>query len=57
MVNFDREVVKLYLVLLCIVEQLANVFSSQNAGLDGSLAQGAHPDVDHNAQERYQGHP
>lgn len=31
----DREIGKLYLVFLRIIEQLANVVSSQNAGLDG----------------------
>jgi hypothetical protein len=31
----DREIGKLYLVFLRIIKQLADVVSSQNAGLDG----------------------
>ena len=46
-----------YLVRLCIVEQLADVFASQDAGLDSPSDPSAHPDGTHHAQERYQGHP
>lgn len=53
----DREVVRLYLVCFCIIEQLANVFSSQNTGLEDPLAPGAYPTMHHHARERYQGHP
>lgn len=45
MVASDREVVKRYLVLLRIIEQLANVVTSQNAGLDGPLDQSARPNA------------
>lgn len=43
MVVSDREVVKLYLLLLCIVKQLANIVSSQHASLDGSFVRSSPP--------------